>query len=146
MRFMSGRRIHVRLILIGLLLVSVAASSAWARTGAPTIESRLAELEAKVNAAPGIDNGDNAWLLISSALVLMMSAPGLILFYGGLVRQKNVLGTMMHSLILMGVVSVLWVLFGYSMAFGQGNAFCGHPFRHFRAAPRSSSTSSRAQR
>src|ERR1017187_2622465 len=131
MRFMSGRRIHVRLILIGLLLVSMAASSAWARTGAPTIESRLAELEAKVNAAPGIDNGDNAWLLISSALVLMMSAPGLILFYGGLVRQKNVLGTMMHSLVLMGVVSVLWVLFGYSMAFGEGNAFCGNPWQHF---------------
>jgi Amt family ammonium transporter len=116
---------------MGLLLLSLAASSAWARTGAPTIESRLAELEAKVNAAPGIDNVDNAWLLISSALVLMMSAPGLILFYGGLVRQKNVLGTMMHSLILMGVVSVLWVLFGYSMAFGQGNAFCGNPFQHF---------------
>jgi Amt family ammonium transporter len=95
------------------------------------VESRLAELEAKVNAAPGIDNGDNAWLLVSSALVLMMSAPGLILFYGGLVRQKNVLGTMMHSLVLMGLVSVLWVLFGYSMAFGEGNAFCGNPFQHF---------------
>ncbi len=61
----------------------------------------------------------------------MMTAPGLILFYGGLVRQKNVLGTMMHSLILMGLVSVLWVLFGYSMAFGQGNSFCGNPARHF---------------
>jgi Amt family ammonium transporter len=61
----------------------------------------------------------------------MMSAPGLILFYGGLVRQKNVLGTMMHSLVLMGVVSVLWVLFGYSMAFGEGNAFCGNPLQHF---------------
>jgi Amt family ammonium transporter len=95
------------------------------------VESRLAELEAKVNAVPGIDNGDNAWLLVSSALVLMMSAPGLILFYGGLVRQKNVLGTMMHSLVLMGLVSVLWVLFGYSMAFGEGNAFCGNPFQHF---------------
>jgi len=60
-----------------------------------------------------------------------MTAPGLILFYGGLVRQKNVLGTMMHSLVLMGVVSVLWVLFGYSMAFGHGNAFCGDPREHF---------------
>ena len=95
------------------------------------MESRLAALEAKANAAPGIDNGDNAWLLVSSALVLMMSAPGLILFYGGLVRQKNVLGTMMHSLVLMGVVSVLWVLYGYSMAFGEGNAFCGNPLQHF---------------
>ena len=95
------------------------------------MESRLAELEAKVNSTSGINNGDNAWLLVSSALVLMMSAPGLILFYGGLVRQKNVLGTMMHSLVLMGVVSVLWVLFGYSMAFGEGNAFCGNPLQHF---------------
>ncbi len=95
------------------------------------MESRLAALEAKANAAPGIDNGDNAWLLVSSALVLMMTAPGLILFYGGLVRQKNVLGTMMHSFVLMGVVSVLWVLFGYSMAFGEGNAFCGNPLQHF---------------
>ena len=128
---MSCRRFNSRLVLLGLLLLSLAASSAWAGTGAPTVESRLAELEAKVNAAPGIDNGDNAWLLVSSALVLMMSAPGLILFYGGLVRPKNVLGTMMHSLVLMGVVSVLWVLFGYSMAFGEGNAFCGNPFHHF---------------
>ncbi len=78
-----------------------------------------------------INSGDNAWLLVSSALVLMMTAPGLILFYGGLVRQKNVLGTMMHSLILMGIVSILWVLFGYSMAFGQGNSFCGNPAQHF---------------
>src|ERR1035441_6228505 len=127
----SDRRISSRLVLIGLLLLSLAASAATAVAAAPTVESRLAELEAKVNAASGINNGDNAWLLVSSALVLMMSAPGLILFYGGLVRQKNVLGTMMHSLVLMGMVSVLWVLFGYSMAFGQGNAFCGNPFHHF---------------
>jgi Amt family ammonium transporter len=116
---------------MGLLLLSLVASSATAVAAAPTVESRLAELEAKVNAASGINSGDNAWLLVSSALVLMMSAPGLILFYGGLVRQKNVLGTMMHSLVLMGVVSVLWVLFGYSMAFGEGNAFCGNPLQHF---------------
>jgi Amt family ammonium transporter len=122
---------YSRLVLLGLLLWSLAASSALAGTEAPTVEARLAALEAKANTASGIDNGDNAWLLVSSALVLMMSAPGLILFYGGLVRQKNVLGTMMHSLVLMGVVSVLWVLYGYSMAFGQGNAFCGNPWQHF---------------
>jgi Amt family ammonium transporter len=116
---------------MGLLLLSLAASAATAIAAAPTVEFRLAELEAKVNAVSGINNGDNAWLLVSSALVLMMSAPGLILFYGGLVRQKNVLGTMMHSLVLMGLVSVLWVLFGYSMAFGEGNAFCGNPWQHF---------------
>jgi len=77
-----------------------------------------------------INNGDNAWLLVSSALVLMMTAPGLILFYGGLVRTKNVLSTMMHSLILMALISALWMFFGYSMAFGAGNAFCGNPLTH----------------
>jgi Amt family ammonium transporter len=79
---------------------------------------------------PAINSGDNAWVLASSALVLMMTAPGLILFYGGLVRSKNVLSTMMHSLILMAVVSMLWMVFGYSMAFGEGNAFFGNPFHH----------------
>src|ERR1035437_4876657 len=131
MRCIFNRRISSRLSILGLLLLLLTASSAFAGTGALTVESRLAELEAKVNNTSGINNGDNAWLLVSSALVLMMSAPGLILFYGGLVRQKNVLGTMMHSLVLMGLVSVLWVLFGYSMVFGQGNAFCGNPWQHF---------------
>jgi ammonium transporter, Amt family len=127
----TTRRFNSPIVVIGLLVLLLSASVALAATGTPTVESRLAELEAKVNATSGIDSGDNAWLLVSSALVLMMSAPGLILFYGGLVRQKNVLGTMMHSLVLMGVVSVLWVLFGYSMAFGSGNAFCGDPLQHF---------------
>jgi len=77
-----------------------------------------------------INTGDNAWLLASSALVLMMTAPGLILFYGGLVRSKNVLSTMMHSLILMALISAVWMVFGYSMAFGPGNAFCGNPLTH----------------
>ena len=77
-----------------------------------------------------LNNGDNAWLLASSALVLMMTAPGLILFYGGLVRTKNVLSTMMHSLILMALISALWMVFGYSMAFAPGNAFCGNPLTH----------------
>jgi Amt family ammonium transporter len=61
----------------------------------------------------------------------MMTAPGLILFYGGLVRRKNVLSTMAHSLILMAIVSALWMVYGYSMAFGKGNAFCGNPFQYF---------------
>ena len=70
-------------------------------------------------------------MLASSALVLMMTAPGLILFYGGLVRSKNVLATMMHSLILMAMVSALWMIFGYSMAFAPGNAFVGNPLTYF---------------
>ena len=65
-----------------------------------------------------IDSGDTAWMLTSAALVLMMTAPGLALFYGGLVRRHNVLGTIMHSFIAMAVISIQWVLWGYSLAFG----------------------------
>jgi len=68
--------------------------------------------------APKIDSGDNAWMLTSAALVLMMTAPGLALFYGGLVRSKNVLNLLMQSFILIAVISVQWVLWGYSLAFG----------------------------
>jgi ammonium transporter, Amt family len=69
--------------------------------------------------------GDNAWMLVSTALVLMMTGPGLALFYSGLVRRKNVLGTMMQSFVLMALVTVWWVLFGYSLAFGEGSPFIG---------------------
>jgi Amt family ammonium transporter len=99
----------------------------------PALEPR-GVLSAAAPAAPAtspISSGDNAWLLVSSALVLMMTAPGLILFYGGLVRRKNVLSTMGQSLILMAIVSTLWMIYGYSMAFGKGNAFCGNPFQYF---------------
>jgi ammonium transporter, Amt family len=65
-----------------------------------------------------IDTGDTAWVLASSALVLAMIVPGLALFYGGLVRSKNVLGTIMHSFIILSLVSILWILVGYSLAFG----------------------------
>jgi Amt family ammonium transporter len=82
-------------------------------------------------APPAISAGDNAWLLGSSAMVLLMTAPGLVLFYGGLVRRKNVLSTMAHSLILMSIVSLLWMVYGYSMAFGAGNAFAGDPRQYF---------------
>ena len=69
--------------------------------------------------------GDNAWMLTSSALVLMMTGPGLALFYGGLVRRKNILGTMMQSFILMAVVTVIWAVVGYSLAFGGSSPFIG---------------------
>jgi Amt family ammonium transporter len=75
--------------------------------------------------APGIDTGDTAWILVSSALVLLMT-PGLAMFYGGMVRSKNVLGTIMHSFVAIAVVSVQWVLVGYSLAFGPDiNGFIG---------------------
>ena len=72
-----------------------------------------------------LNSGDNAWMLTSAALVLMMTGPGLALFYGGLVRSKNVLSTMMHSFALMAVVTVLWAIYGYSFAFAEGNPFVG---------------------
>src|SRR5205823_4733633 len=72
-----------------------------------------------------LDSGDIAWMLTSSALVLMMTGPGLALFYSGLVRRKNVLGTMMQSFALMAIITVLWGLFSYSLSFGSGNGFIG---------------------
>jgi len=84
---------------------------------------RLAALEASVKAAQSA--GDNAWMLVSAALVLLMTGPGLALFYGGLVRRKNVLGTMMQSFILMCVVTVVWAFIGYSLAFGEGTPVVG---------------------
>ncbi|HXE12274.1 MAG TPA: ammonium transporter [Bryobacteraceae bacterium] len=99
-------------------------SSGLAQTApASTIDAKLAVLEAATRAAQSA--GDNAWMLVSAALVLMMTGPGLALFYGGLVRRKNVLGTMMHSFVLMAVVTVIWAIYGYSLAFGQGNSFVG---------------------
>ena len=72
--------------------------------------------------APKADTGDTAWMLVSTALVLLMTAPGLALFYGGLVRGKNVLSVLMQSFILMAVISIQWVLYGYSLAFGPDHA------------------------
>ena len=84
---------------------------------------KITALEGAVGAAQ--TSGDNAWLLTSSALVLLMTGPALALFYSGLVRTKNVLGTMMQSFICMALVTVVWAVIGYSLAFGEGNAFIG---------------------
>src|SRR5262249_2875587 len=85
--------------------------------------ARIAKLEQAV--ADAKSSGDNAWMLVSSALVLMMTGPGLALFYGGLVRKKNVLATMMQSFAMMAIVTLLWALIEYSLAFGSGNSFIG---------------------
>jgi Amt family ammonium transporter len=77
------------------------------------------------NISTNLDAGNTAWMLTSAALVLMMTGPGLALFYGGLVRRKNVLATMMQSFILMAIVTVIWAIVGYSLAFDTGNAFIG---------------------
>ena len=94
---------------------------------AEDMSSRVARLEQQ--AADAKSSADNAWMLTSSALVLMMTGPGLALFYGGLVRKKNVLGTMMQSFALMAVITVLWALFSYSLCFGSGTSFIGG-FQH----------------
>src|ERR1039457_1220897 len=88
-----------------------------------TVEQRLNSIDAAAKAAQSA--GDNAWMLTSAALVLMMTGPGLALFYSGLVRSKNVLGTMMHSFSLMAVVTILWAVYGYSFAFAEGSPFLG---------------------
>jgi ammonium transporter, Amt family len=107
-----------RILLLFLCLVS----SLNAQT-ASDLDKRLADLDKAVKSAQSA--GDNAWMLTSAALVLMMTGPGLALFYSGLVRRKNVLGTMMHSFVLMGVVTILWAVVGYSMAFGEWRPFLG---------------------
>ena len=91
-----------------------AAAPAPAAPGAPA----PAAPAAAAPAPPKIDSGDTAWVLMSSALVLLMTAPGLALFYGGMVRQKNALGTLMQSFIILALISIQWVLWGYTLAFG----------------------------
>jgi Amt family ammonium transporter len=114
---------------LAAVLILVFAQSVCAQTGEvspspPTdVPARLAKLEQQ--AADAKSSADNAWMLTSAALVLMMTGPGLALFYSGLVRKKNVLGTMMQSFALMAVITVLWGIFGYSLCFGSGNSFIG---------------------
>src|SRR5688572_32141876 len=104
-----------------LILVMAAALAVIPGVGLAQQTTPAAPAAADLKAPPAkleINKGDTAWMLTSSALVLMMTAPGLALFYGGMVRQKNALGTLMQSFILMAVISLQWVLWGYSLAFG----------------------------
>src|SRR6266700_2468845 len=87
------------------------------------LSDRLAQLEKDVKAAQSA--GDNAWMLVSAALVLMMTGPGLALFYGGLVRRKNTLAIMMQSFALMALITVMWALVGYSLCFGGNGSVIG---------------------
>lgn len=107
-RSMSPRARRAALAAAGLTLLSHA--TAWAEAG---------------GTPPAIDTGDTAWVLTASALVLMMTLPGLALFYGGLVRAKNILNVLMQCVLSAGVIGVLWILVGYSLAFGTGNAWVG---------------------
>lgn len=107
---------------IGVLCFVLSPVFVFAQTENALAE-RLAKLEAASLTAQA--SADNAWVLMCSALVLLMTVPGLALFYGGLVRQKNVLSTMLKSLISIGIVTLLWALVGYSLVFSEGNAFIG---------------------
>jgi len=114
-----------RILVLPVVLAALTTPVLKAQTAGTTDTSseRIVKLEQQV--AEAKSSGDNAWMLTSSALVLMMTGPGLALFYGGLVRKKNVLGTMMQSFAMMALITVLWALFGYSLCFGSGNSFLG---------------------
>jgi Amt family ammonium transporter len=121
---LTERRLIPRLALLFILLGFTPLNLLAQNSFAPDTQSkRIAALEQQ--AADAKSSADNAWMLTSSALVLMMTGPGLALFYGGLVRKKNVLGTMMQSFAMMAVITVLWAIVGYSLAFGTGNGFVG---------------------
>jgi Amt family ammonium transporter len=124
-RFSSSymiRRAFVFLLLFGALAVP-AIARAQAAAPTPSTADRLTKVEQAVASAQL--SADNAWMLTSAALVLLMTGPGLALFYGGLVRRKNVLGTMMQSFAMMGLITVLWAFVGWSLAFSAGNSFIG---------------------
>jgi len=114
-------------LLLAMILWGV--SGAFAQAAAPTDFSKaspsekLAQLDQRVTAAQS--SADNAWMLVSAALVLMMTGPGLALFYGGLVRRKNTLAIMMQSFALMALISVMWALVGYSLCFGGNGPVIG---------------------
>jgi Amt family ammonium transporter len=123
---LNWKRLAPRLAILFLLFsphILHAQTFSTPATPAATDSQRLAAVEQA--AADAKSSADNAWMLVSSALVLMMTGPGLALFYGGLVRKKNVLGTMMQSFAMMAVITVLWAIVGYSLAFGPGTSFIG---------------------
>ena len=117
-------------LIAALLLVTWVSLPGWtlaAEEGSaepPSLEQRLAKLEAE--APDAALAGHNAWMLVSTALVLFMTAPGLAMFYSGLVRKKNVLGVMMQCIFLMGMMTCLWALYGYSLSFGGDGKFIGN--------------------
>jgi len=112
-----------RLLLIAAAVSGPAHALSQSTASAPATQAQIEALQQAVKNAQSA--GDNAWMLVSAALVLLMTGPGLALFYGGLVRRKNILSTMMQSFAMMGLVTILWAIAGYSLAFGEGNAFVG---------------------
>ena len=102
-----------------------ASAPAAAAAAAAPAEAASAAAEAAPAAAPVANKGDVAWMLVSTLLVIMMTVPGLALFYGGLVRSKNILSVLMQVMVTFSLIVVLWAIYGYSLAFTEGNAFVG---------------------
>src|SRR5690349_7998788 len=117
--------------LLLFLLFSTGLCLGQSPAGPPSVSVQTAQLQAQV--AQAQSSADNSWMLISAALVLLMTGPGLALFYGGLVRRKNVLSILMQCIAMMAIITVLWAILTYSLAFDSGTAFIGglhHLFLH----------------
>ncbi len=115
---------HIRFrFLFSTLMLLIPSVLPAQSTSAPVTQADLKALQDSIRSAQM--SADNGWMLTSAALVLLMTGPGLALFYGGLVRRKNILGTMMQSFAMMGLVTILWAIIGYSLAFAHGNPFIG---------------------
>jgi Amt family ammonium transporter len=110
------KRLLLALLLTVLFILALSSVAAADESRAPADTSS----DTSTREIPKVDNGDTAWMLISTGLVLLM-VPGLALFYGGMVRRKNVLGTMMHSMVALAVIGIQWLLFGYALAFGKSH-------------------------
>ncbi|HET7525930.1 MAG TPA: ammonium transporter [Burkholderiaceae bacterium] len=104
---------------------TAASAPAAAAAAAPAADAASAPAAAAAASAPTVNKGDTAWMLVSTALVIMMSIPGLALFYGGLVRSKNMLSMLMQVMVTFSLIVVIWCIYGYSLAFSEGNAFFG---------------------
>ena len=123
MRSCSRKLLFIPAVFLSSVAAFAQTTAPPAASQAPASQAQIAALQQQIQSAQM--NADNAWMLVSAALVLLMTGPGLALFYGGLVRRKNILGTMMQSFAMMGLVTILWAVCGYSLAFGHGNAFIG---------------------
>src|SRR5271163_4939822 len=108
--------------LSALLFALLLALPAFADDAAPAAAAAAAAAPA---GPPKLDSGDTAWMLSSTALVLLMTIPGLALFYAGMVRKKNVLATLMQCFAITCIVTIVWTVAGYSLAFTNGNAYVG---------------------
>lgn len=125
---MAASEVAIASDVSAVVVASAVASVAEVAVSTPVAvveASPVAAVETPAAEAPKLDTGNTAWMLISTALVLFMTIPGLALFYGGMVRRKNILATLMQSFTIAAVATLVWVVIGYSLAFDSGNAFIG---------------------